>query len=75
MPTFRLVAVTDPPGTAGALHFAPEQAEAVPEAPAYLAPPSGPDLAGPAVESEGREPVLEYDTPQLTQAISDAVDR
>ena len=45
------------------------------EAPAYLAPPSGPDLAGPAVESEGREPELEHDTPQLPQAISDAVER
>jgi hypothetical protein len=75
MPTFSLPAATTPPATAGPLHFVSEQAEAVAEAPGYLAPPSGPDLAGPAVESEGREPELEYDTPQLTQAISDAVER
>jgi len=72
MPTFRLPAATVP---AGALHFVPEQAGEVAETPAYLAPPSGQDLAGPAVESEGREPALEHDTPQLPQAISDAVER
>jgi hypothetical protein len=72
MPTFRLPAATAP---AGALHFVPEQAGEADEAPAYLAPPSGQDLAGPAVESEGREPALEHDTPQLPQAISDAVER
>jgi len=75
MPTFRLPAATAPPVPAGALHFVPEQAGAADEAPAYLAPPSGTDLAGPAVESEGREPELEHDTPQLPQAISDAVER
>jgi len=72
MPTFRLPAANAP---AGALHFVPEQAGVVAEAPAYLAPPSGPDLAGPDVGSEVREPELEHDTPQLPQAISDAVER
>ena len=72
MPTFRLPAATAPAGT---LHFVPEEAGEVAEAPAYLAPPSGQDLADPAVESESREPELEHDTPQLPQAISDAVER